>query len=273
MRGIVRAAVAAVASLGLVSMAPVVTAASAPAPDARQSAVTFKVVASIDKTEVVAGEDTVRITGRVRPKAAGQKVFLQQRRDGTSSWKKSGTARIKPSGRFVFTDGPSANHAGIRFYRVLKPAADGVKAATSRELQLDVWAWYELTDWFSAGAHSGVLLGGSTSFGAEGYYDSLVQETAGTPGYVEYTLGKKVRSLRGTYALTDDSLTGASGSVKVSVDGTAVVTHPLVTGTIVEDYVLDVTDVFRVRFDLAGSATPAGRSAVGDPEVLVLPEW
>ncbi|WP_157559136.1 hypothetical protein [Nocardioides sp. Soil774] len=271
MRGIVRAAVAAVASLGLVSMAPVVTAASAPAPEVHKSAAAFKVIAAIDKTEVVAGEDMVRITGRVRPKAAGQKVFLQQRLDGTTRWKKSGTATIKPSGRFVLKDGPSANHAGVRFYRVLKPAADGVKAATSRELQLDVWAWYDLTSWLSAGAHSGVLLDSYTQFGAEGYSSSLVQETAGTPGYVEYTLGKKVRSLRGTYALTDDSTTGASGSVKVSVDGTAVVTHPLVTGTIVKDYVLDVTNAFRIRFDLVGSATPAGRSAVGEPQVLVLP--
>ena len=273
MRGMVRAAVAAVASLGLVSLAPVVTAASAPAPapEVHRSAAAFKVIAAIDKTEVVAGEDTVRITGRVRPNAAGQKVVLQQRLDGTTRWKKSGTATIKPSGRFVLKDGPSANHAGVRFYRVLKPAADGVKAATSRELQLDVWAWYDLTDWFSAGAHSGVLLGVPTQFGAEPYYYSLVQETAGTPGYVEYTLGKKVRGLRGSYALTDDSVTGASGSVKVSVDGTAVVTHPLVTGTLVEDYVLDVTNAFRVRFDLVGSATPAGRSAVGDPEVLCLP--
>ena len=98
-----------------------------------------------------------------------------------------------------------------------------------------------------------------------------MQETAGTPGYIEYTLGKKVRSLRGTYALTDDSTTGASGSVTVLVDGTPVVTHQLTTGTLVEDYVLDVTNAFRIRFDFVGSATPAGRSAVGDPEVLILP--
>jgi hypothetical protein len=271
MKGIVRAAVAAVASLGLMSMAPVVAAVSAPAPEVHKSAAAFKVSAAVDKTEVVAGEDIVRITGRVRPKAAGQKVFLQQRRDGTSRWKKSGTATIKPSGRFVFKDGPSANHAGVRFYRVSKPAAAGVKAATSRELQVDVWAWYPLT-WLSAGAHSGVLMSAYTEFGAEGYPYSLVQQTAGTAGYVEYTLGRKVRSLRGTYALTDDSTSGASGAVTMSVDGTAVVTHPLVTGTIVEDYVVDVRNAFRIRFDFAGSATPAGRSAVGDPEVLVLPE-
>lgn len=268
MNRIARAAVAAVASLGLVSMAPVVTAASTPTPAARQSAAAFKVAARINATEVVADEDIVRITGRVRPAAAGQKVVLQQRMDGTNRWKRSGTARIKPSGRFVLKDDPS--RAGVRFYRVVKPAADGLKAGVSRELQLDVWAWYSLS-WFSPGAHAGVLLDAFTQFGAESYANSLLLQTAGTPGYVEYTLGKKVRSLRATYALTDDSTTGASGSVTVTVDGTPVVTHPLATGTVVDDYVIDVRNAFRIRFDLLGSATPPGRSAVGSPEVLYLP--
>lgn len=269
MKGIVRAAVAAVASLGLVSLAPVVTAASAPAPEVHRSAAAFKVAARIDKTEVVAGEDTVRITGRVRPKAAGEKVILQQRLDGTKRWKKSGTATIKPTGRFVLKDDPS--RPGVRFYRVLKPAAAGMKAGTSRELQLDVWGWQPLT-WWAVGANTGVYTNASTQFGTAPYPYSLVLQTAGRPGYVEYTLGGKVRSLRASYALTDDSTTGASGWVTVSVDGTAVATHALVTGTIVKDYVIDVRNAFRVRFDLSATAAPAGRSAVGTPEVLYLPE-
>ena len=91
---------------------------------------------SIDKTEVVAGEDTVRNTGRVRPMVAGLMLFVQLRLDGTNGWKTAGTATVRPSGRFVFQDDPS--RSGVRFYRVLTPAADDVKAGTSRELQLDV---------------------------------------------------------------------------------------------------------------------------------------
>jgi hypothetical protein len=268
MNRIARVACVAAAALALVSPTPIASASPAADPGIRQAAQTYKVVASINTSEAVAGEDTVRITGKVKPRAAGQKVVLQQRPEGSNRWRKSGTARIKSSGRFVLTDEPS--RPGVRFYRVLKPGGDGVKAGTSRELQLDVWGWYKLA-YLMAGAHSGVLLDVYTQFGAEPYYDSLVQQTAGTPGYVEYTLGRKVRSLRATYALTDDSTSGASGSVTVSVDGTAVVAHPLATGTIVKDYVIDVRNAFRVRFDLVGSATPAGRSAVGDPEVLVLP--
>lgn len=267
MKRTARAATAAVASLALVSMAPVVSAAPARAPEVRQPVAAFKVIALINRTEVVADEDTVRITGRVRPKAAGQTVVLQQRLDGTTRWKKSGTARIKASGRFVLTDEPS--RPGVRFYRVLKPAAGGMKAGVSRALRLDVWGWQRLT-WRAVGANSGVYVGGYTSFGAVAYDDSLVLRTAGAAGYVEYTLGERCRSLRATYALTDDSATGASGSVAVSVDGALRVTHPLATGTIVKDHVIDVTNAFRIRFDLAGSAMPAGRSAVGLPEVLCL---
>ena len=268
MNRIAGAAVAAFASLALVSMAPVVTAASTPTPAARQSAAAFRVVARINATEVVAGEDVVRITGRVQPNAAGQKVVLQQRRDGRSRWVKSGTATVKKSGRYVLTDDPSV--AGVRFYRVMKPAAGGIRAGVSSELRLDVWGWQRLT-WRSAGAGAWVQLGASPQFGAEYYTDSIVLATPGTNGYVEYTLGKKCRSLRATYALTDDSTTGASGWVTVSVDGVGAVTHPLVTGSIVQDQVIDVTGAFRIRFDLSSTATPPGKAAVGTPEVLCLP--
>jgi hypothetical protein len=272
MKRTARAAVLAAASLALVSMAPVVSAApasaSTPATEVRQSAPAFKVTASINRTEVVAEEDSVRITGRVRPRAVGQKVVLQQRKDGTARWVRTGTARAKPSGRFVLTDDPST--AGTRFYRVLKPAADGVRTGTSRELRLDVWGW-ELLTWRSVGANSGVNIGWSTSFGSVAYDASLVQRTAGTAGYVEYTLGKKCRSLRAAYALTDDSTTGASGWTTLSVDGTPVVTHALTTGSLAANQVVDVTNVFRIRFDLSSTALPAGRAAVGMPEVLCLP--
>lgn len=269
MNRIARVACAAATAVVFASLTPIAPASPAPDVGARQSAApAYKVVASINRTEVVAGEDTVRITGKVKPKAAGQKVLLQQRPEASKRWRKSGTATIKSSGRFVLKDEPSK--AGVRYYRVVKPASDGMKSGTSRELRLEVWGWTSLT-WWPAGANSGLWVGAYTTFGAVGYDDSLVLKTAGTAGYVEYTLGKKCRSLRATYALTDDSVTGASGSVSVSVDGSPVVTHSLATGTIVEDHVIDVTNSFRVRFDLAGSATPAGRAAVGYPEVLCLP--
>jgi hypothetical protein len=268
MNRIARVACAAATAVVFASLTPIAPASPAPDVGARQSAApAYKVVASINRTEVVAGEDTVRITGKVKPKAAGQKVILQQRRDDTTRWVKSGTAKIKRTGRFVLEDDPS--RAGVRFYRVVKPASDGMKSGTSRELRLEVWGWESLT-WRGAGVNDGVWVGAHTSFGAVPYF-GIVQKQAGLPGYVEYTLGGKVRAMRATYALTDNSATGASGTVTVSVDGVPVVTHTLATGTIVEDHAINTTNAFRIRFDLTGSATPAGLAAVGNPEVLYLP--
>ena len=45
----------------------------------------------------------------------------------------------------------------------------------------------------------------------------------------------------------------------------------LPTGTVVRDYVTDLTWVSHVRFDMSGSASPAGTSAIGDPDVLCMP--
>lgn len=152
----------------------------------------------------------------MRPRAAGEIVVLQQRLDGTKRWKKSSQGKIRANGRFVLRDEPST--PGVRFYRVLKPASNGTKAGTSRELGLAVWTWERLTD-RSIGAYSGIDYGGP-QFGTVYYPDSIFNVVAGKPGYVEYTLGRKARSLRASFALTDTSASGATGTVTVTVDGT-----------------------------------------------------
>lgn len=262
-----------IAGAALVALLPLtaltVPAASADettAPDARR-AVAYKVIAKINRTEVVAGEDTVRITGRVKPKAAGAVVLLQQRADGSKRWKGSGKAKVKRTGTFVLKDKPSTS--GVRYYRVVKAGDKAMKKGISRELKLAVWGWEALVH-RAEGSTAGVVVDTSPQFGTETFRDSLSQATPGTSGHVEYTLGKKCRTLRATYALTDDSASGATGSVAVGVDGVTRAVHGLATGTIVADHVLDVTGAFRIRFDLASSATPAGTSAVGTPEVLCL---
>ena len=263
MNPIARVASAAVVSMALLATAPAVSAGASQAPDARKAA-TYKVIAKINKSDVVAKEDTVKIRGRVKPKAAGQKVTLQQRREGRKKWVKSGTAKIKKNGTFVLKDKPSV--AGVRYYRVLKPAAKGIKAGKSKELQLNVWGWQRLA-YRAPGANAGVDLNTYTLIGTDGYSASVVQKTPGTAGFVEYTLGKKCRTLRATYALTDDSTSGATGTVAVTVDGVLRDTHALTTGTIVTDFETVVTNAFRIRFDLTSAA---GKAAIGSPEVLCL---
>ena len=266
-RSTVAAAALSVLAPALALSAPVATATASSAPssaDARAAAAPYKVIAGINKSEVIAGEDRVKITGKVKPNAAGQKVTLLQRLDGSKRWKSSGKATIKRNGTFVLKDAP--DRPGIRYYRVLKPAGNGFAKGLSRELELAVWDWDKLVH-RSAGANAGILRDTSPQFGTEYFFDSLSTQTPGTAGFIEYTLGKKCRTLRATYALTDDSPSGATGSVKVSVDGTAKVEHALTTGVIVRDHELDVTGAFRIRFDAVSNV---GTAAIGDPEVLCL---
>lgn len=262
-----------VAAAALVALAPVAAltttggpAAAGPATSVAERAPGYSVSARISASEVIADEDAVRISGSVRPRATGQVVVLQQRLDGTKRWKKSGQAKVRASGRFVLRDEPST--PGVRFYRVVKPASNGFKAGTSRELKLAVWSWERLTD-RGIGAYSGISYT-QPQFGTVYYPDSISNTVAGKPGYVEYTLGGKARSLRASYALTDTSASGATGAVTVTVDGTAVWSVNLGTGAIDRDRVIDVTNAFRIRFDLASSGSPAGYAAIGSPEVLTL---
>lgn len=267
-----RSAVAAAALLALAPAAAftmITTAGGAAsaglATSAGEHAPSWSVTARIHSSDVVADEGTVRITGSVKPRAVGRTVVLQQRFDGTTKWKKSGKTTVRPSGRFVLRDEPSV--PGVRFYRVLKPASDGLKAGTSRELELAVWSWERLA-YRPLGAHDGVYFG-DVAFGTD-VYTASIYSAPGLRGYVEYTLGGKCRALRGTYALTDTSASGATGSVGITVDGKAAWGTSLVTGTIVRDSLIDVTGAFRVRFDLASTASPVGYAALGTPEVLCL---
>ena len=115
------------------------------------------------------------------------------------TWAVSGTAKIKPNGKFLLKDEPSA--AGTRFYRVLKPAAGKVKKGVSKELELVVYGWEKL-GYRSRGPATNVVVGTAT-IGTDYYGASIVTEAAGPPASIEYTLGKKCLKLRSTYALTD----------------------------------------------------------------------
>lgn len=228
---------------------------------------TYAVIARINRTNVVAEDDAVRITGRVRPMSAGQKVVLQQRREGRQRWTRTGTVTIKKTGSFVVKDYPTK--PGVRFYRVVKPASGGIVTGVSKELKVSVWGWRRLA-YDSPGASDGVYIEDNPTIGARSFPTSLSLESPGVPGYAEYTLGRQCQSLRATYALTDNSTTGATGRVSVTVDGVVRVVHELAVGTIIDSDYLDVGNAFRVRFDLSASGSPSGWSAVGTPEVLCL---
>ncbi|MCW2833214.1 MAG: hypothetical protein JWN68_1167 [Nocardioides sp.] len=259
----------ATAGLGLaLAAAPLVaTAATATANDAtaqRASAPAYSVSAAINRTTAIAKEDVVKIRGAVSPKAAGDKVVLQQRLDGKKTWSVSGTATIKATGRFLLKDEPST--AGTRFYRVLKPAVGSVKKGVSPELKLVVYAW-ELLTTRPSGPETNMAFTTAT-IGTETFGASLVTEMAGANSSIEYTLGKKCLKLRATYALTDSSATGGSGTVALSKDGKNVFSYGLVLGQIIEDHEVDISDAFRISYFSTSTKAPDSLVAIGSPAVL-----
>jgi hypothetical protein len=234
------------------------------APTQAAPARAYKVTAKANLDVAVAKEDTVKLRGRVTPKAAGEKVVLQQRVGNKKKWTVSGNAKIKANGTYVLKDKPST--PGAREYRVLKPGSRGIQKGYSKSVEVQVYRWEKLVN--RASGPSVNLQPAYVYIGTEGYSNSLATTIAGTPSSIEYTLGRKCTDLRATYALTDSSATGSSGAVTVTADGAVLAAHPLAVGAIVADEVLDVTGVFRLKLDLSTTATPAAVAAVATPEVL-----
>lgn len=256
------------AGLALIATPLVATALVVPGATASDSTaerkVAYSVTAKINKTTAIADEDTVKVRGKVSPRAAGDKVVLQQRMEGKKSWSVSGTTKIKANGTFLLKDEPST--AGTRIYRVLKPAAGKVKKGFSKELELVVYKWERLGN-RSPGANENVSSFSTATIGTVTFGSSLMVTTPGTPAYVEYTLGRLCTSLRTTYALDDSSASGATGGVKLFVDGVARVDQPLVVGQIVESST-GLTGAFRLRYELTSNAAPVSKPTVATPEVL-----
>jgi hypothetical protein len=234
------------------------------ADDGARQAATYQVSAKLNKDVVTVDEDVVKIRGKVKPKAAGEKVVLQQRLEGKKSWSDSGKVKIKKDGTYLLKDEPST--PGTREYRVLKPATDGIKKGTSKVMEVVVYRWERLAA-RPTGAFLNVNTWETALIGTKPFPYSLQPEVAGQPSYVEYTLGRLCTGLRTTYALTDESVSGSTGGVRLLVDGVVKVAQSLVVGQVVES-TTDLTNAFRLRYEFISTAAPvASYPAAGTPEV------
>ena len=234
------------------------------APTQAAPARAYKVTARANLEVAVAKEDTVKVRGRVTPRAAGQKVILQQRVGDRRKWRVTGNAKVRRNGTYVLQDRPTTS--GAREYRVLKPGSRGISKGYSKPVQVQVYRWEKLVNRVS-GPDANIQTAG-VLIGAEYFGQSLVTATSGPPASIEYTLGRKCIELRATYALTDSSATGSAGSAVVAADGPVIASHELVVGRVVADEVLDITDVFRLEIFLSTSTSPASIAAMATPEVL-----
>ncbi len=257
-------ALAATAALAAGSLALAAPTQAAPVTSLKQ-ATAYTVTAKVNKTVAIGKETTLKVKGKVTPKAAGQKVTLQQRVGNKKTWKATGTSKIKANGSYVLKDVPST--PGKREYRVVKQASNGFAKGTSTPLAVEVYSWEKLGYRQPVSTNFNVPVG--VTVGTEYFGQSIATTAAGTPASIEYTLGRKCTQLRATYALTDDSVTGSSGAITVSADGSVLASHPLAVGTIVADEVLDLTNVFRLKIDATTTGAPtAAIAAVATPEVL-----
>lgn len=252
-------ALAATATIAISSLA-----LATPTHAATAQARAYSVSATVSTAVAVAKEDTVKVRGRVSPKAAGEKVTLQQRVGNKKRWVVTGTAKIKANGTYKLTDKPST--PGSREYRVLKAASNGFAKGISKSVEVEVYRWEKLA-YRVAGPNTNIANNGTT-IGTDYYTASINTSVAGAPASIEYTLGRKCTSMRASFALNDASASGATGAVTVSADGNVLATHSLSVGSIVADEVLDISDAFRLKLDLASSATPVAYTSVATPEVL-----
>ena len=256
------ATLAATAALAASTLALAAPTQAAPTP---KKANAYQVTAKVNKDVAIAKETLIKVKGRVTPKAAGQKVVLQQRVGNKKKWVATGDAKVKNNGTYKLTDKPST--PGSREYRVLKPASNGIAKGFSKAVEVEVYRWEKLA-YRATGPLTNFTASGA-NIGAEYYGQSLTTTAPGATSTVEYTLGRKCVEMRATYALTDESATGSSGSVTVSGDGAVLASHALSVGVVVADETLDLTDVFRLKIDATTSPAPtASTVAVATPEVL-----
>jgi hypothetical protein len=246
--------------LGLALVAaPLVATATATANDAtaqRAAAPAYSVSAVINRTTAIAKEDVVKVRGQVSPRAAGDKVVLQQRMENKKTWSVSGTARIKANGRFLLKGRPQ--HGG----HPLLPRAEAGRGhgqegrqpgAQARRLRLG------RAHLPPAGPQMNVSFQTAT-IATENYGASIVTNEAGMNTSIEYTLGKKCLKLRSTYALTDSSATGGTGTVALSKDGKNVFSYGLVLGQILENHEVDISDAFRISYLTTATRLPTRSS-------------
>lgn len=162
----------------------------------------YEVTAHTGTAWVEADAGTVRVVGRVRPWASGERVHLLQRLSGSRRWTRTDTDRLGRTSRFVLEDRPAV--AGTRWYRVLKPASAGHRADRSPALRVDVLAWERLTDlqpWEGCGLQTGVTVGiGGTTYPSSIEFVGFVG--ACIPSVV-YDLAGRCRTLRATYGFVD----------------------------------------------------------------------
>ena len=102
---------------------------------------TFSVTARAGRTTLTLGH-TAQLRGKVSPARPGRKVALQQKHGG--SWTTLATAALSDTSGYSFRLAPTT--AGVKTYRVVKPAQGGRTAGISPAVKVSVYRWHYVAD-------------------------------------------------------------------------------------------------------------------------------
>jgi len=254
----------ATAVLAVVAAGVVPLASASAGPD--RSATTYRVAMKISTTRAVANEDTVTLTGTVRPAAPGTKVKVQVRYHGQTTWTKAGSAKVRKNSTYTFSFTPTTRQD--RAYRVVKPGDAHARAGTSRERTLQAIGWV----WLSSLAPSrteGVATISTMPINGENYGHTLYTGVDTTSGFVEYTVGRHAYKLQATYGLSDRTEPGGRGTLAVTTDGVPSFSQTFDLGQSVLQ-TTNVTDTHRIRIDFTQIAdTAVTEPSAGAARVLM----
>jgi hypothetical protein len=102
----------------------------------------FSVTISASKTTIELGQ-TVKLTGKVSPRAKKKRVKIQRRYEG-GGWRTIKTVKLSSKSRYSYTVKPT--RGGPTQYRVQKPASGGRSAKTSATRTVNVYRWRALQE-------------------------------------------------------------------------------------------------------------------------------
>jgi hypothetical protein len=255
----------AVAAAAGASLTPAMSASAAGQAGAQQ-ATQYQVTLKASAKEAVAKEDTIKLTGTVIPKPPeDSKVVVQVKYEGLKSWKKVGTATVKPNGNYRFDVEPESHLD--RSYRVVKKTDDKAEGDTSREREIAVTAW----SWLSSlvpSAGMNVVKADKMPINGDVYSHTLYAPMPYSKSFTEFTLGRNCYELDATFGLSDRTETGGKATMFLSADGVLAYGRAFNLGESDTKHV-DVTDVFRIRFDTAqDDTTPDTEPSIGAGRVL-----
>jgi hypothetical protein len=154
-----------------------------------------------------------------------------------------------------------------RTYRVVKKTDEKAEGDTSRERAVAVTAWSWLSR-LATSAGANVIKTATMPINGDVYGHVLFSPTSSSTAFTEFTLGRNCTDLDVTFGLSDRTETGGKVTMSLKSDGAVVYNRAFNLGES-ETKVVDVTDVFRIRFDMAqDDTTPDTEPSLGAGRVL-----